>query len=347
MVDATRTRASTPPQRTGSVAFATPAARRRFWLVLSVSLVLALLFATGLVVYDNPVPFGNSAFWTVARRRLSSVLVMLFIALCHALATVAFQTVTTNRIITPGIMGFESLYIAIQTAVVYFVGATGLTAFAGTGQFAVQVVLMVGLAVALFGGLLSGRFANLQIMLLIGIVIGGGLGSVSTFMQRMLSPSEFDLLTARLFGSVNNAREEYLPLAIPIVIVAATLLYARSRRLNVMALGKDMATGLGVNHQRELMITLTLVTLLMAVSTALVGPMTFFGFLVAALAYQFAGTSDHRYVLPLSVVFGFLVMTAAYFVMNHLFRAQGVVSIIIEFVGGTVFLWTILRRRML
>ncbi|WP_125105870.1 MULTISPECIES: iron chelate uptake ABC transporter family permease subunit [Gulosibacter] len=336
-----------PRQRSGSVAFQNDRARRRYWLTLGVCVTLAVLFAIGLLTYNIPVAFGSDPFWVIARRRASSVLVMLIIAVCHATATVAFQTITTNRIITPGIMGFESLYVAIQTGVMFFLGSTGLTAFSGIGQFLAQIAVMVALAALLYGWLLSGRFANLQIMLLVGIVIGTGLGSVSSFMQRMLSPSEFDLLTARLFGSVNNAREEYLPVAIPIVIVVAALLYLRSRRLNVMALGKDIATGLGLNHTRELMTTLTLVTLLMAVSTALVGPMTFLGFLVATLAYQFANTSDHRFVFPLAITFAFLVLTSAYFIMNHVFYAQGVVSILIEFVGGTVFLWTILRRRVL
>ena len=338
---------TTSSLRTGSAAFPTPQARRRYWLTLAIFLALAGAFAIGLLTYNIPVPFGSDPFWIIARRRASSVLVMLIIAVCHAMGTVAFQTITNNRIITPGIMGFESLYVAIQTGVMFFLGTAGLTAFAGTWQFVFQVLVMVGLAVLLYGWLLSGRFANLQIMLLVGIVIGTGLGSVSSFMQRMLSPSEFDLLTARLFGSVNNAREEYLPIAIPIVIVVATLLFLRSRRLNVMALGKDIATGLGLNHTRELMTTLTLVTLLMAVSTALVGPMTFLGFLVATLAYQFANTSDHRYVFPLAITFAFLVLTGSYFIMNHVFYAQGVVSILIEFVGGAVFLWTILRRRVL
>src|SRR5690625_7686316 len=77
-----------------------------------------------------------------------------------------------------------------------------------TEQFLLQVVAMVALSVLLYGWLLRGRYANMQVMLLVGIIIGGGLGSVSTFMQRLLTPSEFDVLTARLFGSVTNASVE-------------------------------------------------------------------------------------------------------------------------------------------
>ena len=163
-------------------------------------------------------------------------------------------------------------------------------------------------------------------------------------MQRMLTPSEFDVLTARLFGSVNNADPAYYPIAIPLIVVATALLYFNSRNLNVIALGRDTATNLGLNYKVLAISTLVLISVLMAVSTALVGPMTFLGFLVATLAYQFADTYDHRFLFPMAVTIGFVVLTGAYFIMNHVFYAQGVVSIIIELVGGSVFLFVILRK---
>jgi len=83
---------------------------------------------------------------------------------------------------------------------------------------------------------------------------------------------------------------------------------------------------------------------LIATSTALVGPMTFLGFLVATLSYQLAGTHDHRYIFPIAALSGFALMAGAYFVMTHLFYSQGVVSILIELVGGLTFLVVILRK---
>ncbi len=338
----------TSPALPGRVRTSTalPAGRqaRRYWFVLAALAVLAAAFATGLVVWDNPMPVGTAGFWRIVALRGKNVLVMLIVAFCQAMATVAFQTVTTNRIVTPSILGFESLYVAVQTGAIYLLGATGLTMLTGVPQFIGQIALMVGLAVALYGWLLSGKHANLHVLLLIGIIIGAGLGSVSTFLQRLLTPSEFDLLTARLFGSISSADADYLPIAVPLAAGAGLLLWRRARRLNVMALGRDVTTGLGLNHRRELVIVLVLVAVLMATSTALVGPMTFLGFLVATLAYQFADTHDHRYVLPVAVLTGFVVLAGAYFVMKNLFYAQGVVSIIIELVGGITFLVVIGRK---
>ena len=130
----------------------------------------------------------------------------------------------------------------------------------------------------------------------------------------------------------------------PLVLVAVGLMYVNSRRLNVLGLGRDVAVNLGVSHKKHAVYTLVLVSVLMAVSTALVGPMTFLGFLVATLAYQFADTYDHRYVFPMAALLGYCILAGAYFIMNHIFYAQGVVSIIIELVGGLTFLIVVLRK---
>ena len=325
-------------------AFQTSKSKRRYWLVVGALVVAALLFTAGLLSWGNPMEFGTRGYWLIAERRMNSVIAMAVVAVCQAVATVAFQTVTNNRIITPSIMGFESLYVAIHTSTVYFLGAAGLNNARTLEMFVVQLVLMVGLSLILYTWLLAGDNPNMHAMLLVGIVLGGGLGSVSTFMQRLLTPSEFDLLTARLFGSVNNADPAYYPLAVPLVLVAAGLMLMNSRRLNVLSLGRDVAVNLGVNHKKHAVYTLVLVSVLMAVSTALVGPMTFLGFLVATLAYQFADTYDHRYVFPMAALLGYCILAGAYFIMNHIFYAQGVVSIIIELVGGLTFLIVVLRK---
>jgi iron complex transport system permease protein len=327
-----------------SGSFTTPRARRRYVIVLGILVALSVAFAFALLAWENPMPIGSPGFWRIAKLRVTNVTVMAVVAVAQAIATVSFQTVTNNRIITPSIMGFESLYRVVQTTTVYLFGVAGLVAIQGVWQFGLQVVIMVGLAMALYGWLLSGRYGNLQIMLLIGIIIGGGLGAISTFMQRLLTPSEFDVLAARLFGNVSNADASYLPLAIPLCIAASALLWMRSRRLYLLALGPDVSRSLGLDHKRELFIVLFLVAVLMATSTALVGPMTFLGFLVATLAYQFADTYDHRLIFPVAVLTAFTILAGAYFVMKNVFYAQGMVSILIELVGGTVFLIVILRK---
>jgi iron complex transport system permease protein len=296
------------------------------------------------LVYKNPVPVDSPSFIPVVRRRITALTAMIISAICQSLATVTFQSSTNNRIITPSLLGFEALYGTIHTSTMFFFGAGAFISFTGIGAFLFQVTVMVLMCLILYGWLLSGKYGDLQLMLLIGVIIGAGLRSVSSFMRRLLAPSEFDILQARLFGSVSNADAAYFPIAIPIVIFAAVLILVYSKKLNVLSLGRNTSTSLGVNHQHGVIYALILVSVLMSVSTALVGPLTFYGFLVATLTYQAALTYDHRYVFPMALAIAFFVITGSYFFMYHVFRAQGVVSIIIEMFGGITFLIVMLRR---
>ncbi len=325
-------------------AFRSKKEEKRYWILLVTLVALGVLASYGLLVYDNPVPLDSPSFIPVVKRRMVAITAMIISAICQSLATVAFQSSTNNRIITPSLLGFEALYGAINTSTMFFFGASVFVNFSGIESFLFKVAIMILMCLMLYGWLLSGKYGNLQLMLLVGVIIGTGLKSVSSFMRRLLAPSEFDVLQARLFGSVNNAEAEYFPVAIPIVIIAALLILAYSKKLNVLSLGKSASTSLGVNHQFGVIYTLVLVSVLMSISTSLVGPLTFYGFLVATLTYQAAPTYDHRYIFPMALAIGFLIITGSYFFMYHIFRAQGVVSVIIEMFGGIVFLIVMLRK---
>ena len=326
-------------------AFRSAKEKKRYWILLIALVVLGLFASYGLLVYKNPVPMDSPSFIPVVKRRMMALTAMIIAAICQSLATVVFQSGTNNRIITPSLLGFEALYATIHTGTMFFFGAGVFIRFSGgVESFLFQVAAMVVMCLILYGWLLFGKYGNLQLMLLVGVIIGTGLRLVSSFMRRLLAPSEFDVLQARLFGSVSNANAEYFPIAIPIVIVAALFIFAYSNKLNVLALGKSAGTALGVNHQFCVIYALVLVSVLMSISTALVGPLTFYGFLVATMTYQAAPTYDHRYIFPMALAIGFLIITGAYFFMYHIFRAQGVVSVIIEMFGGIVFLTVLLRK---
>ncbi len=322
----------------------TASGRRRYGLVVGALVVLAALVAVGSLTWANPMPFGSEGFWLIAQMRATNLAVIAVVACAQAFATVAFQTVTGNRILTPSVMGFESLYRVVQTAAVFVLGGTGVAAVTGIVPFLAQVALMVAFAALLYGWLFSGRHNSLHVTLLVGIILGAGLGAIATFMQRLLTPSEFDVLTARLIGSIATAQTSYLWVAAPVVAVVCAVLWLRSGTLNVLGLGRPAAVNLGVDHRRQTLVVLVLSATLMAVSTALVGPMTFLGFLVAMLAYQLSDTYCHRRIFPVAALVGFVVLGGAHLLLKHVFYAEGSVGIIIELVGGSFFLIHLLRK---
>jgi len=337
--------ASSTTVRTVTTSNFVDAKHRRRWLISLITLIVAAVALTvGTIVYGNPMPVGTEGFWKIAESRVTSVIVIAVVALSHSFATVAFHTVTSNRIVTPSILGFEALYGLINTAAVFIFGAAGAAMTRGIVSYFFQVVVMVAFATLLYSWLLGSKFTNVHTMLLVGVVMGAGLASLTTFMQRMLDPNEFDILTARLMGNISNASTEYLPYAVPIVAIVAVLLWLNSSRLDTLSLGSAVSTNLGLNHRHELIKVLIAVSILMAMTTSLVGPMTFLGFLVATMAYSIADTYSHRAVFPIAFLLGYVLLTGAYFVLRHIFYAQGAVTIIVELIGGLVFLIVIMRK---
>lgn len=307
--------------------------------------VLAAALAVAILVYDNPAPVGSPGFWIIAQTRLTSLGTIAFVAVSQSLATVIFHTATSNRILTPSILGFDALYVLVQTALVFVFG-TAAASMEGIPKIIAQSALMVLFASLLYGWLFSGKRANLHLLLLVGVVLGIGFGSVSTFMQRTLTPSEFDVLSARLFGSIGKGNPDYLPIAVSIVLLILVFVWTRRRTYDVVALGRDVAVGLGVDYRREVVTILVLVSVLISVSATMVGPMTFYGFLVATLAYQFARGDSHAEIIPLAIGLGLVTLLGATFVLKHVFAAAGLVTVIIEFAGGLLFLVVLLRKGM-
>ena len=127
-------------------------------------------------------------------------------------------------------------------------------------------------------------------------------------------------------------------------LAVAVAVWRRAGVLDVLALGRDAAINLGIDHRREVMRVLVMVSILVAVSTALVGPVTFFGLLVANLAYLLVDTHRHRLILPVAALVAVLVLMGGQLVLERLLGFNGALSIVIEFLGGIVFLIILVRR---
>lgn len=331
-------RRPTPPTSS-----ARPAIRRDI-LVFVLAGCVAAASAAAILLWNNPGEVGSHGYRLALNLRLVSVGTIGVVAACQAAGTVLFHTVTGNRILTPSIMGFEAIYVLMQTALVFFFGGAMLAATDGLLKVALQSLLMVGFTTILFTKLFASRRGNLHVMLLVGVVLGVGFASLATFMQRLLTPSDFDLLTARMFGNLSNSNPEYLPYAAVIVAALLGVVWVRRHRLDVLALGPDIATNLGLRYKREVTELLVIVSALMAVSTALVGPLAFLGFVIANLSYQLLGTTRHAKIIPFAILLAMATLFAGYFVLRHVFYAAGMLSVIIEFVGGVAFLWFLLRK---
>ncbi|MDU4093316.1 MAG: iron chelate uptake ABC transporter family permease subunit [Pantoea sp.] len=269
---------------------------------------------------------------------------MLLVAFASGIATLLFQTVTNNRILTPSVMGLETLFILIQTVLIFFIDANGLKMLGSVGQFICEAALLVLFSTFLYRWLLGRIGVNLHMVLLVGLVCGTLFRSVSGLLQRLLEPGEFAILQSRIFATFTRAAPEIIAIAAVVVLAVALVVWRMRHSLDVIALGRDMSIGLGVAWRRRVTLILLLVSLLVALSTALVGPLTFFGLLVANLSYQLIGSHRHHYLLPGVVLTGIITLVGGQVILERVLHMAGSLSVVIEFVGGALFLWFLIKK---
>lgn len=325
---------------------ATPASRRSLRelaaspaIRLSV-LAAAIVVATALYLFTD-VP-GSLAF--ALKIRGLTVAAMLVVAIAVGVSTVIFHTITQNRILTPSIMGFDAFYVLISTVIVFFLGSTSFLRFDPLTLWAVQVLVMLVFSVALFTWMFGGKRRSIHLMLLVGIVLGTFFRAFTEWMQRMLDPLDFQVLSDAMFASLTRPDELLLTLTGALVLLGCAGVVPLLRTLDVLTLGTPAAVGLGVEHRRTVLMLFAIVSVMVAASTALVGPILFFGLIVANLAYSYAGTFRHTWTLPTAVGLGMLCLLGGQLVLERVFGYGGTLSTIIEFAGGLFFLYLVLRK---
>ncbi len=306
---------------------------------LGIAAVLAVAVVAGFLLADT---HGYASF--VVPLRVRRLVALVLVGWAIAMSTVLFQTVTGNRILTPALMGFDALYVLLQTVVVFVFSASLLTGTDTRVQFLVETLLMVGFALTLFRRLFaSGRY-ELHVLILVGMVFATLFRSIAGLLQRLIDPSEFQILQNLMFASFTTVDEDLVWLTAAVVAVVSVLVIRRLRVYDVLALGAGPATNLGVDHRRETTRVLTLVAVLVSVSTALVGPVTFFGLLVAHLAYHLAGTHRHAVVLPLAGLSAVICLVGGQFVLERLLEVTTTLSVVIELIGGLTFIALLIHR---
>ncbi|WP_339642174.1 iron chelate uptake ABC transporter family permease subunit [uncultured Pelagibacterium sp.] len=302
---------------------------------------LAVLTVITIVLFMTVGARGSWGF--VLSFRGTKVLTMVLVAYAIGLSTVMFQTVMQNRILTPSIMGFDSLYVLIQTGTVFLFGGLAAATVHPYIKFSVELGAMLVFSGLLCLWMFSGRHRSLHLMVLVGIVIGTLFRSMSNFMVRIIDPNEFARIQDSLFASFNSLNTDLLTVSMVIIGLATVVAWRIGHTFDVLSLGRETAINLGVPYKRTVLIILLLVTLLVSVSTALVGPVTFFGLLVANLGYLMIGTSKHRYVLPATIMLGVICLLGGQLILERVFNFTTAISVIIEFAGGLVFIILILR----
>ncbi|MDO4896229.1 MAG: iron chelate uptake ABC transporter family permease subunit [Moraxella sp.] len=270
--------------------------------------------------------------------RAKKLIAFLVVGYAVGVSTLLFQTLTHNPILTPSLLGFDALYVLIQSLMLFFLGMVSYVSLPTVGKFAFEVAVMMLLSVMLFRFLFTKHNQDLTRLILVGVIFGTLFRSLSYMVARMINPDEFITVQANSYASFTAVNVNLLITSM--VLSVATFIYVWRQRfaLDVLLLGRNCAISLGVPYHRLSLGILMTISLLVSMATALVGPITFFGLLVCALTNRFCTKMAHgeRLILVTLIASSTLIIGQAVF--EHIFKMAGVLEVVIELFGGVAFL---------
>ena len=272
------------------------------------------------------------------RLRVPKLLVMLVTAFCIGGASIVFQTLIQNTIVTPCLLGMNSLYALIHTAVVFFLGSGSLIARHPQLSFLVDLTIMGAAAILIYGTLFKKMKHQILYVLLAGTVMSTFFSSMQTTLIRIMDPNEYDALLGSLVASFSNVNSSLLAISAVLIGLVIFALRKELKLLDVIALGKNQAINLGVDVDKTIRRLLLGVTVLIAIATALVGPISFLGLIIANLSRQLFKTYKHTWLIFGSAVLGMIVLVGGQLVVEHGFSYSIPISVLITIGGGLYFL---------
>lgn len=311
-------------------------------LILLTFLVIAVCLV---YLTINSYPEKPELFRYILSLRVPTLIVMLIAAFAIGGASIVFQSIINNRIVTPCLLGMNSMYTLVHTAVVFAVGSGSRIATNSNLSFAIDLVIMSIVATFIYSYMFKKTGNNVLYVLLIGTVLSSFFGSIQSTMIRVMDPNEYDTLLTTLVADFNNVNSEVIVFSLILILLLVVFLRKDLALLDVITLGKDQAINLGVDYDRTVRRLMLGVVLCIAIATAMVGPISFLGLIIANLARQMLRTHKHSHLIVGSALMGMLAIIAGQLVSQHVFSYAVPISTFITIGGGIYFLYLLLFKK--
>ncbi|KGJ50693.1 iron ABC transporter permease [Clostridium sp. NCR] len=310
--------------------------KSKLYILGALIVIFSALFLTVGVNFDH-IDYAMS-------QRIPKLIAIVITGGCIAFSSIIFQTITNNNILTPSVLGLDSLYVLIQTVIVFLLGVESSFITNKSSNFLLSSSLMILASFVLYKKLFERSNNNVFFLLLVGMIFGTLFKSMSTFMQVVIDPNEYAALQNSLYASFSNVNTEILMMSVIMIIAIIPFIYDELKMLDVISLGKDHAINLGVNYDKAVKKLIIVVAMLVSISTALVGPITFLGLLVVNVAKQLFKTYKHTYLISASILISILTLVLGQFLVERVFTFTTTISVIINFIGGLYFIYLLLKE---
>lgn len=306
-------------------------------------ILIAVTLSAALIYLFIGIDFEIFRYQFISRFR--KLVLMILVGGAIAASVVIFQAITTNRLLTPSIMGLDAVYMFVKVLLVFVFGVQSAFVTNIYLSFATSLLVMIVFSLLLFQGIFRIGDVSIYLILLIGVILGTFFRSITGFLELIINPEDFLAVQSSMFANFDASNSKLVMLCGVILIILIIITVIAIPYLDVLLLGKDQAINLGLSYKMITRLLLILVAILVSVSTSLVGPITFLGLLTVNLAHELMKTYEHKYILPATICLSWLSLFIAQGAVENLFEATTQVSIIIDLVGGTYFIYLLIKRR--
>lgn len=315
--------------------------RKNIIKLIVIALIAIIIVAAFLFI---GVKFHNHKLLRYAMKlRIPKVIAMIITAFAIGAATIIFQSVINNTIVTPCLLGMNALYTLIHTSVVFVLGSGSILFINDNLSFLVDLVLMGIIATVVYSWLFKMTGHNVLYVLLVGTVLTSFFSSIQSTLTRVMDPNEYDTLLTSLVASFSNINSEIIIFSVIILALIGVIFRKELALLDVITLGKEQAINLGVDYDRCIRRLLLAVTLCIAVATAMVGPISFLGLIIANISRQLLKTYRHTQLIAGAALMGVIALIGGQFIVERVFVYSIPISVFITVAGGIYFLYLILK----
>ncbi|UXR78183.1 MULTISPECIES: iron chelate uptake ABC transporter family permease subunit [unclassified Staphylococcus] len=277
--------------------------------------------------------------------RLRKFILIILVGAAIAASTVVFQAITVNRLLTPSIMGLDAVYLFSKVLILFVFGTGSIFVTNFYLNFSISLVAMVIFALVLFEGIFRVGQFSVYFILLIGVILGTFFRSITGFFELLINPEDFLVVQSAMFANFDASNPKLVTICGVILVILLIVTVIMMPYMDVLLLGRAQAINLGISYSNLTRFLLIIVALMVAIATALVGPITFLGLLTVNLAHELMKTFEHKYMLPATVFISWISLFIAQWIVENLFEATTQISILINLIGGIYFIYLLMRRR--
>ena len=308
--------------------------------LLLISLALAVLYIViGL----------NTEFLSfLLERRILKLIAILVVGYSISVSSVLFQTITNNRIITPSIIGFDSLYLMVCSIVVLFFhqllvpNVINIHIF-----FFITVGIMIVFSRALYRLLFIIKENTIYYVLLSGVVLSLLFRSIYTFFISIMDVAQYDALQRKLYASFDLIQYDLLFVSIILALLTTKYIVPMLSDLDVYLIGKDNAKMLGVDIDKVQDDCIKIISVLVSVATVLVGPITFLGLFVVNIVYMiYSNSNKHIHLILGSTFLSWIILILGSLLVERVFEFDTNLTVIINGIGGIFFIYLLLKGKI-